>query len=276
LDSIATYGNPFSEPTEKRADVFPKEFQAKETAETLLFLGCVGSYQDLKIIPSMMKVADAAGDDYTALGEEEYCCGYLSYLVGDGQAFNQCRQETSSRIKKASPKRIVATCAGCYKTLHDLYPKYGADLGDVKVMHAIEYMEEMIEKGALKFNEDAKPLKVAYHDPCDIGRHMGMYEPPRNVIKGLPGVELVEFPMNRNLAKCCGGGGGVKAYDNPLSAEIAFDRVGQAVNLDVDAIVSACPSCKNSLKQGAAQARKEKKGKVKVMDLTELVSSRLA
>ncbi len=276
IESIAEHGNPFTEPVEKRADVFPKEFEKKDKAETLLFLGCVSSYQDLKIIPSMMKIARAAGEDYTALGESEVCCGYLSYLVGDMNAFKGISKEAAERIKDTGAKTIVATCAGCYKTFHDLYPKYGTDLGETRVLHAIEYIEEMINDGRIKLKEEGKAIKVAYHDPCDIGRHMQMYEQPRNVINALPGVELVEFPLNRNLAKCCGGGGGVKAFDNPLSGQIAFDRVLQAMGVEAEAIVSACPSCKNSLNQGAARARKEKKGKMKVMDLTELVAQRLA
>ena len=89
-------------------------------------------------------------------------------------------------------------------------------------------------------------------------------------------MELVEFALNRNMAKCCGGGGGVKAFDNPLSADIAYDRVLQAAAVNAEAIISACPSCKNSLNQGAARARKEKTAKLKVMDLTELVAGRLA
>jgi glycolate oxidase len=275
LESIAEYGNPFTEPAAKRADIFPKDFTAKAQADTLLFLGCVASYQDLKIIPSIMKVAQSVGEDFTALGEDEVCCGYLSYIVGDQNAFKQCMDNAVARIKKTQAKTIVATCAGCYKTLHDLYPKHGGDLGGVRVLHAIEYMEELIGQGRLKFKEDGKTMTVAYHDPCDIGRHMGIYEPPRNVIKALPGVKLVEFPLNRNLAKCCGGGGGVKAFDNPLSGDIAYDRVLQAVGVEADTIVSACPSCKNSLNQGAARARKDKKGKVKVMDLTELVAQYL-
>ena len=276
LESIARNGNPFLESPEKRADVYPKEFTPKAEAETLLFLGCVSSYQDLKIIPSMFRIVEAMGEDYTALGESEVCCGYLSYLVGDMDAFRGFQEEAMARIRRTGAKTLVATCAGCYKTFHDLYPKYGQGWDGIRVLHALEYMEEKINSGELAFARDGKPIKAAYHDPCDIGRHMGIYEPPRNVIKAIPNVDFVEFPLNRNMAKCCGGGGGVKAFDNPLSADIAYDRVMQAIAAGADTIVSACPSCKNSLNQGAAKARKEKQGKVKVMDLTELVASRLA
>ena len=144
------------------------------------------------------------------------------------------------------------------------------------MLHAVEVIEKLIEQGKLSFRQDLPPLRVAYHDPCDMGRHMGVYEPPRNVIKALPGVELVEFPMNRDKAKCCGGGGGMKGFDNELAGEIGFKRVLSAIDLGADTLVSACPSCKGSFNQAAARARKEKKGKIKVMDITELVASRLA
>ncbi len=120
-----------------------------------------------------------------------------------------------------------------------------------------------------------KPLKAVYHDPCDMGRHMGVYEPPRNVLKALPGVELLEFPLNRDKAKCCGGGGGMKGFDNELAGEIGYKRLLTAIDLGAEVIVSACPSCKGSFNQAAARARKEKKAKIKVMDITELVASRL-
>ena len=89
-------------------------------------------------------------------------------------------------------------------------------------------------------------------------------------------MELIEFPQNRQLAKCCGGGGGVKAFANDLNQDIALARIKQAIAVGADTVVSACPSCKNSLNQGAARARKEKLGKVKVLDITELVAGRLA
>lgn len=119
-------------------------------------------------------------------------------------------------------------------------------------------------------------MKVAYHDPCDLGRHLNIFEPPRNVVKSIPGVTLVEFKNNRLLAKCCGGGGGLKAFANELSGNIAYSRALEALEVGADVIVSACPACKSNLNLAAARIRKEKKGKLKVMDITELVADALA
>lgn len=277
LASMIEAANPLLAAPEKRADSYPENYRKAVPGETeaILHLGCVTSFQDIKIIPALMKILDAAGVNYGALGQEETCCGYLAYLVGDMSCFQKAMEMYTERMAQYKPQQLITSCAGCLKTFRDLYPRYGARDGH-QVLHAVEVIEKLIAEKKLSFRQDLAALKVAYHDPCDMGRHMGVYEPPRNVIEGLPGVELVEFPMNRDKAKCCGGGGGMKGFDNELAGEIGYKRVLSAVDLGADAVVSACPSCKGSFNQAAARARKEKKGKIKVMDITELVASRLA
>ena len=174
-------------------------------------------------------------------------------------------------FKEKGFKEIVTTCAGCYRTFKDLYPKYRTAEG-IPVYHIVEYLEKLIQDRRLTFKNGDKKTKVAYHDPCDIGRHINIYDPPRNVLKALPSVELVEFPLNRNLAKCCGSGGGMKAFDTDMSLEIAFETDQQAGNIGAEVVVSACPACKSNLNLAAARLRKEKKGRLKVMDITELVA----
>jgi len=274
MSDMIEAGNPFSQPKETRTDSYPDGAPIGGKADTLLHLGCSASYQDVKIIPSVMKILDAAGVSFTTLGEEELCCGYLAYLVGDMDTFNKVAKSNLKQFKKTGAKEVLTTCAGCHKTFHDIYPHEGHTDG-YRAEHLVETMERLIADGKLKLKEK-KAKKVIYHDPCDLGRHLGVYEPPRNVIKAIPGIELIEFAQNRTLAKCCGGGGGVKAFDNELGGDIAFERVKQAIAGQADILVSACPSCKNSLNQAAARARKEGVGKIKVMDITELVAKHLA
>ncbi|MFH1115546.1 MAG: FAD-linked oxidase C-terminal domain-containing protein [Pseudomonadota bacterium] len=277
LASMIDAANPLLAPAEKRADSYPTDYKKAVPGETeaILHLGCVTSFQDVKIIPAVMKILDKAGVNYGAMGEEEACCGYLAYLVGDTAVFKKAMEIYGRQMEKYSPKELITTCAGCFKTFRDLYPHYGGGNG-YAVFHAVEIIDRLVREGRLQFNPDAKPMKVAYHDPCDMGRHMGVYEPPRNVLKALPGVELLEFAMNRERAKCCGGGGGMKGFDNEMAGDIGYKRLLSAIDLGADAIVSACPSCKGTFNQAAARARKDKKGKIKVMDITELVAGRLA
>jgi glycolate oxidase len=270
LQNISQYGNPFQEPAEKRTDVYPSTYKEKK-AENLLFFGCVTSYQDIQIVPNTIKILDRARIDFATMGNEEHCCGYLAYLTGS-EKFEEFIRENVERFSKYKPKRIITTCAGCLKTFKDLYPKH-ADF-NIEIFHLVEYMDRLISEGKLKFGKTVDK-KVVYHDPCDLGRHLNIYEPPRRVLQAIPGIRLVEFKENRNLARCCGGGGGMKAFDNDLAGDIAYHRAMDAVDLGADVVVSACPSCKSSFQQAAARLRKEKKGTLKAMDITELVAEAL-
>lgn len=273
--SVAEHGNPFGEPREKRTDTFPSGFTlSQKGAEVLLFIGCVSSYQDVNMVSNLMSILDKAGISYTALGQDEGCCGYLSYLTGSEDVFQACVENNSRRFADLGVKEIVTGCPGCFRTLSKLYPRFGGDPG-IKVHHVATYLNDAISQGRIQLRENAK-MVVAYHDPCDLGRHMNVFEEPRSILKQVPGVQLREFRYNRLLAKCCGGGGGVKGYDNQLSQDIAYSRVLQALEVEAEVIVSACPSCKSNLTQGAARLRREKKGRIKVMDITELIADSLA
>jgi glycolate oxidase subunit GlcD len=275
VQSIEERGNPFGEPTEKRTDIYPKESASREGATTLLYFGCVASYQDINIIPSALTIMNKAHTDFITLGTKEYCCGYISFLVGDEKEFENSINKNMALFKQMGIKEIITTCAGCCRTFKDLYPKH-RKLDGIQVYHFVEYLEKLIKDNRVTFKDGTKKLKVAYHDPCDIGRHMNIYDPPRNVISAIPSVELIEFPQNRNLAKCCGGGGGLKAYNTDMSLEIAYKRIQQANDVGAEAVVSACPACKSNLQISAARLRKEKKGRIKVVDITELVAEALA
>jgi glycolate oxidase len=273
IENMKTTGNPFGEPREKRTDVFPSTFKPRKgPVDALLFAGCVTSYQDINLIPNIMKILDKAGVSYTALGKDENCCGYISYLVGTKE-FQEVAEKNVEAFAKIKPKQILTTCAGCYKTFKELYPKYVPF--NTGVVHAIEYLDRLIGEKKIQF-KNGNPMKVAYHDPCDLGRHLNIFEPPRELLKKIPGVTLVEFKNNRLLAKCCGGGGGLKAFDTDLSGEIAYKRILEALEVGAEVVVSACPSCKSNLQVAAARLRKEKKSRIKVMDITELVAEALA
>jgi glycolate oxidase len=273
MENLKATGNPFGEPKEKRTDVFPSTFKPKKgPVDALLFAGCVSSYQDINIVPSIMKIMDKAGTNYTALGKDENCCGYISYLVGTKE-FKDVAEKNLELFSKIQPKQIVTTCAGCYKTFKELYPKYTPF--KTEVVHTIQYLDRLIEEGKIKF-KDGNPMKVAYHDPCDLGRHLNIFEPPRDLLKKVPGVTLLEFKNNRLLAKCCGGGGGLKAFNTELSGNIAYQRMLEALDVGAEVVVSACPACKANLQLAAAKLRKEKKGRIKVMDIIELVAEAVA
>jgi glycolate oxidase len=279
LSNIEAEGNPFGDPREKRTETMPVESRGlvKEgdgrQPEVLVFSGCVNSYQDVSMVPAFMGIMDAAHVDYTMLGEDEGCCGYIAYLSGS-EDFEEIAHATADRIAEMGVDYIVTPCAGCYKAFSQVYPDHEIEMGP-KVLHAVEYMDLLIDDGRLSF-EKSFEKRVAYHDPCDLGRHLGIYDPPREVLLRIPGIELVEFPTNQKMAKCCGGGGGLKVTDVDLSRDIAYDRILEAISVGAEVVVSACPSCKDNLKLAAGRARKEGKGKLRVLDITEVVRRTMA
>ncbi|MCJ7595192.1 MAG: heterodisulfide reductase-related iron-sulfur binding cluster, partial [Desulfobacterales bacterium] len=206
-DSIHKTGNIFASAKAERIEIYPpalrekaKKGELKAKAETLLFMGCVPSYLDMKMVPSLIKPLDAAGVDYTTLATEEGCCGFPLFLMGSDD-FEPHAEKLIEKIKATGARELVTPCAGCYKTFKKIYPKVG-DLG-VEVYHSVHYLERLIKEGRIKLSGDLGK-RVTYHDPCDLGRAFQIFEEPRNILEAIPGLDYVEMARNRLQARCCG------------------------------------------------------------------------
>jgi len=274
-NSIVSKGNVFASPQSERIDIYPRAVKEKiasgtlgKKSETLLFMGCVSSYLDMKIVPSFLKIIEAARVNYTTLGENEICCGYPLYLMGSPD-FKSNAKALIKRMKATGAHQLVTPCAGCYKTFRKLYPQIG-DLG-MDIYLSVHYIEELVKQNKISFTQKFNK-KITYHDPCDIGRTFGIYEEPRNIISRIPGITFVEMKYNRDQARCCGGGGNVQIYDPELAVKMASERVRDALAVGAEIIVSACPACKDNLRKGASAIPKEERGKIKVMDIAEVVA----
>jgi len=278
-DSILKRGNVFASAQEERIEIYPPELrekarkgELKSNAETLLFMGCLPSYMDMKIVPSFIRALDAAGVDYTTLGTQETCCGFPLYLMGS-EEFESQAKKLIDRIRATGARELVTPCAGCYKTFTTLYPEI-EDLG-LEVYHSVQYFEKLLCEGRIKLTAEVAG-KVTYHDPCDLGRSCNIFEEPRNILKRIPGLELVEMARNRLDARCCGGGGGMQAYNPEMAMDMAALRVRDALEVGAEMIVSGCSACKDNLKKGARTIPREERGKIKIMDITEMVTDALA
>lgn len=273
-DSLRAEGNPFNEPASRRDELFPEDAVGliregdDREPDILVWAGCVNSYQDIKTLPAFMKVLDAAGVTYTSLGTEEGCCGYVAHITGM-PAFHDLAHGAAERINECGAPIIVTPCAGCDKAFAKIYPEHGIEVVP-EALHGVQYLDRLIQEGRLKPERPFKK-RVTWHDPCDIGRHLRIFDEPRRILRSIPELDFVEMPTNREKATCCGGGGGLKASDLDLSSDIALRRVKEALSVGAEVIVSSCPSCKANLKIAADRARKEKLGKVQVMDINELL-----
>jgi len=211
------------------------------TERVLYWVGCVTSFRYPNIARAAVQALRKMGFDPILLGGREGCCGDLLFLTGQVDAARENAQRVLNVIEAEGPDVLVTGCAGCYRAFSRGFEGVGLK-PPFKVLHASQFVEDLVSRGAVKFK--ALKMKVTYHDPCELGRLCGVYDAPRNVLKAIPGLELVEMALTRNLARCCGAGGGVFGLDPDLAQEIGAIRLrSDALPTGAEAIVSACPTC---------------------------------
>ncbi|WJI10301.1 (Fe-S)-binding protein [Methanobacterium sp. CWC-01] len=217
----------------------------------IYFQGCTAREKLTRISKSTQELLDQAGVEYTVLDDEE-CCGSVLLRTGFTEDAREAMQKTYDKLQG---ERVVVSCAGCYRTFREDYPLM---VGKVDVIHISQLLEELLSEGKLQL--DREEVKVTYHDPCHLGRHLEEYESPRRVLERRG--ELVEMDKNREEARCCGSGGGVKSAYPELSQSMAERRVEEARKTGAELLVTCCPFCVLNL---------ESVGKIKVRDLVEFL-----
>lgn len=263
--SVQVNHNPYQEPHEERfawlSDGLPKE------AETVYFTGCTASYRRQAIAKSTVQALKAAGIPFAILGGEEWCCGSPLLRTGQRKLITELAKHNVEEIRKLGAKRLITSCAGCYRTIKENYKKILGSKLDFEVIHSTELFSSLINEKKLKPSKRIN-LVATYHDPCHLGRHMGVYEPPRNVLRNIPGIKLIEMLRNQDNSWCCGAGGGVKSGFPDFALWTAGERLKDVEETGVKAIVSACPFCKTNL----LDAVKAFKKPFEVYDVMEIVS----
>ncbi len=269
-ESIAAEHNPYKELHAKRTKWVKDAFKLKDEAEVLYFVGCTSSYREAEVATAMLEILTKLGIDIS-VSADEWCCGSPLLRTGQLNLVRELAEHNMEMIEKSKAKTVVFSCAGCYRTLKEDYLPLLGKNPEVELNHVSDYLIKLINEGKVKFKEGT-PVKVTYHDPCHIGRHCGIYDSPRKILKAIPGITLIEMKRNRENAWCCGAGGGVKSGFRDWAVEIASERIKEAEETGAEILISSCPFCKRNL----MDAIKATGSKLKFMDITELVSSRLA
>ncbi len=236
-ESIRKLDNPYGE--EKKSDV---DVEKNREGTILYFMGCTSTLREREIVDATISVLKKLGVDFTVL-ENEPCCGSILFRVGLQKEAEKNARKVAEAIEEIKPELVITSCAGCYKTLsQDVREVAGLD---VPVKHITQFLADVLPE--LKSEEK---MRVTYHDPCHLGRHAGIYEEPREILRKIDGIEFVEMELNRNLSFCCGAGGGLRAFDPELSRTIARERIRQAEDTGAELIISACPFCVANLNFG--------------------------
>jgi heterodisulfide reductase subunit D len=246
-----------------REDVkdMPDHMYEKERAAVVYFVGCVASFFPMvQTIPqNFVRIMDAAHVDFTILGGEEWCCGFPLIGAGVPERMSEMIEHNLDKINALGAKTVVFSCPSCYRTWNEFYHT------DLELLHDTQFLERMISNGTIHLGEMI--TTVTYHDPCDLGRNGGVYDAPRQVLKAIPGLTLVELENNRAQSVCCGGGGNVEMADAGLSGSVAQKKITEIQRTGAKTVVTSCQQCVRTIK---ARVRRQK-ADLNVVDITELV-----
>jgi heterodisulfide reductase subunit D len=262
--------NPYMELHEDRWNWLPfKKEKLPKKAENVYFVGCTSSYRQKQIAVATVNIFEKLGLDYTVMWRpeaDEWCCGSPLQRTGQVEQAMKVAEHNVDAIERTGASRVISSCSGCFKTVGGDYKElYGMNY-DFDVVQSTQFLLDLVKKGELELVNPVD-LKVTYHDPCHLGRHMGVYEPPRELLKSIPGVEFVEMPRNREYAWCCGAGGGVRAAYPDITMFASTDRVKEAEDTGAEALTSACPFCW----RGLHDAIEENNSNLQLYDIIELV-----
>ncbi len=250
-----------------------ENIKVNEPADVLYFVGCnIMRPRVRPMATATAKALQVANVDFAVMGEDEWCCGLVFINTGHLDTAREFAKHNIELIEKINPQRIVTICPGCAQALR--HYKHLADdwKPGIPITHAVEYIAELLDQGKFIFTKEFDGGgKVAYHDPCELGRQMGVFDAPRKILNAIPGLEWVELENNKELSHCCGGGSGLQGIDNELAREVASYRLKEVQDAGADVIVSACPTCLTNFLDTIKQNNLD----IKVMDIHEVLAQAL-
>lgn len=246
--------------------------------DTVLFAGC-SAYRHPENILAAIKILQKGGVRFRLLREEEWCCGSGLWRTGQRAEAEKLIRRNCETFAARGVKKIITVCAECYGSFRSIYPRFVDTEFDT--VHISEIAAELLRDGNLQPKAQEKVLRVTYHDPCMLGRlsepyvrwegiikpygihepekqwrrgEHGQYSAPREVLKAIPGVELLEMPRNMEESFCCGAGGGTASVNPQLAAKTADERRREALSVDAELLVSSCPFCQDALDANGANS----------------------
>ena len=271
--SLISEGNPLQGERQKRAD-WAKALSVKPYTEgmaMLYFAGCYLSYDPRmkKVAVATAEILDRAGVEFGILGEKESCCGESIRKTGSEAVFKDLAKSNIKTFVDHGVKKIVVSSPHCYHTFKNEYPEF---MVNFEVIHIAQLLFELVEAGRISLSGSMEK-KVTYHDPCYLGRHNGIYDEPRELLRKVPGLELVEMTDFRQDSLCCGGGGGRIWMDTPQQERFSDIRLVQARQAGAQVLVTACPYCITNFEE--SRLNLEYDGVLEVKDITEVIREAL-
>ncbi len=276
FENTLEYGNPMGESPKKRAAWAKKAaddvplMKDKKTADLLWFVECYPSYHPRGVDASvaLARVLKVLDIDYGILGQEEKCSCDSQRLAGESGLFEEMAEHNLKMFKRYKVRKVMVTDPHALNAFRKEYPALG---GKFETIHYTTLLAPRMSELAMK---NDLGIKVTFHDPCYLGRHNGEYEAPRDMLKAIPGVDLIEMGRCREQSYCCGGGGGGMWLDGFMSGHVSMrlseERVTEAVETGADVLAVCCPYEVSRFEDAVKSTGNE--GKLVVKDIIELVT----
>jgi Fe-S oxidoreductase len=276
--SLGAQGNIWAGERERRDAWFPEDLRERHgpghQAKAVYFAGCTASYVEQDIALGSVRLLDAAGVDFSYLGQEERCCATPMLVAGRWDLFAETMKANIQAVRDAGADTVISSCPACDMMWRQVYPQWAAKLGveyGITARHYSEVLAEQIQAGAFSFPPSDRPeTTVTWHDSCHIGRASGVYEPPRELIRAIPNVRLVEMASNRECGKCCGSVLTL-IHEPAVAADLGKTRLDEAVDAGAEKVLALCPCCEFQLRVSA----EKKRVPVEVVDLAHFAAEAL-
>jgi Fe-S oxidoreductase len=242
----------------------------------LFWVGCAGAYEDRakKTTQAVAELLNIAGVSFAVLGDGETCTGDPARRSGNEFVFQGLAQQNAEVFKQIGATKVVATCAHCFNTLKNEYQQVGVELD---VIHHTQLLNRLVREGRLTpvapADSTLNGQKITYHDPCYLGRHNDVYEPPRELLGVIPGTTFEEMPRNQTKSFCCGAGGARMWMEENIGTRININRTTEAVETGADKIATGCPFCRIMLSDGLTEKQSDGSAResVEVQDVSQLL-----
>jgi len=279
LESVYKFKNPWQGAKGKRMDwasgLDVPVLGDGAQGSTCFYVGCTFAYDSrLQEVPrAAVKIFKAARFGFAVLGKDEVCCSEFIRGVGEDGLFTELAEQNADAFEKHGITEIVTPCPHGFHTFSNEYRRLPSSMKARTVLHTSQVLERLIASRALALSGRGERT-VTYHDPCFLGRRNGVYDAPRNVLRSIPGVRLIEMKRSRERSLCCGGGGGRMWVESGEGEKIAEVRIREAAETGAETVVTACPFCFSNLDDAVKTAGFE--GRLVVKDLTELVAECLS